>query len=836
MRKTSLPVSTVLLALAAIANQGLAAGEAPTTGDQGTLTPDQEAALRAIGDGPTSKAAVAAEAKYTQALALYRSAQFTAALEAVEEAINAYPPHERAQVLRQDLLAVLSQRDNRLQMVTTWLHQIQDVKTQEAAVRMAALIEAGDKKMAAGDYQGAELDFDRVDVALRTFPYQFDWGTLPDQIAAKRLEARASSRRQELSERSKDRAAAQVKAETLANLQEDALHAKVDELLRRAKEAYKRKDYKRAEFDAWEAYQLDRRRDDARDLYLAARRKGHAQFDGEYREAKLELNARVHEEIHRALIPQSDLLVYPEDWRKRSLRQPQELGSSKVEPWMATIQDRLQQQVTFEFEDTSLEDVVNFFRQVTGVNIIVAPEVYASGSATVTLRARDMKFGDALKWVLELTNLFMAVQNQAIYISNEAVTGATLLRVYDVADLISPVRDFPGRELAYNSGSGGGGGGFDLFSGPAMEDGEAADPQDLVDFIQNNVAPGQWEGEGVAIEARTGSSLFISQAPEVHALVDQLLINMRNQRSLQVHMTVRVLEVRKNFFEEIGVEYHNSPAGLLNLGPGGPTASGTGTSGYTRVNEQNAFFGSTYYDMASAVPNQQAYSAGGPPGYSRGLHGEYAWKLGNFLGTDQINAVLSAVEEESDSQILQAPRITAFNGQRAHCAFMNQYAYISDYTVVNDNLDPTIEVLTYGDILDVRPVVSSDRKYITMEIRPSSVVLQGVFVELIAAPRVVGGGGDGGVVILGLPYPIELPNVVVRTLRSTVMLPDKATLLIGGFTTSTRQRTHMGIPFLSHIPFLGRLFSRNGIYDANRRLFFLLNAEIVDLAEKEALQ
>jgi Flp pilus assembly secretin CpaC len=125
-----------------------------------------------------------------------------------------------------------------------------------------------------------------------------------------------------------------------------------------------------------------------------------------------------------------------------------------------------------------------------------------------------------------------------------------------------------------------------------------------------------------------------------------------------------------------------------------------------------------------------------------------------------------------------------------------------------------------------------------MEIRPSSVVLQGVFVELISAPRVVGNGGGngGGVVILGLPYAIELPNVVVRTLRSTVMLPDKGTLLIGGFTTSIRQRTHTGIPFLSHIPFLGRLFSRNGTYDANRRLYFLLNAEIVDLAEKEALQ
>jgi protein transport protein HofQ len=68
------------------------------------------------------------------------------------------------------------------------------------------------------------------------------------------------------------------------------------------------------------------------------------------------------------------------------------------------------------------------------------------------------------------------------------------------------------------------------------------------------------------------------------------------------------------------------------------------------------------------------------------------------------------------------------------------------------------------------------------------------------------------------------------------MMPDKGTLMVGGFNNTLRQRTHTGIPFLSHIPFLGRLFSQNGVYDENRKIFFLLNAEILDLGEKESLQ
>ena len=98
------------------------------------------------------------------------------------------------------------------------------------------------------------------------------------------------------------------------------------------------------------------------------------------------------------------------------------------------------------------------------------------------------------------------------------------------------------------------------------------------------------------------------------------------------------------------------------------------------------------------------------------------------------------------------------------------------------------------------------------------------------------GGNDNFVgQVQQITVPIELPNVEVRQMRSTVILPDKGHMLLGGYLAGLRQRTHSGIPFLSHIPFLGRLFSKNGIYDENRRLYFLLTAEIIDLGEREAL-
>jgi tetratricopeptide (TPR) repeat protein len=143
---------------------------------------------------PIASTALRSQAALAQATALYRKANFVEAKDLVDDAVRLDPANAEAQSLREDILAVLSQRDNRVQMATNWARTMQDVRTQETAVRIGALIADGDKKQAAGDYSGAELDYDRAEVAIRSFPYPFPWGDLPAQIGGKRVEARALAR------------------------------------------------------------------------------------------------------------------------------------------------------------------------------------------------------------------------------------------------------------------------------------------------------------------------------------------------------------------------------------------------------------------------------------------------------------------------------------------------------------------------------------------------------------------------------------------------------------------------------------------------------------------
>jgi type II secretory pathway component GspD/PulD (secretin) len=69
--------------------------------------------------------------------------------------------------------------------------------------------------------------------------------------------------------------------------------------------------------------------------------------------------------------------------------------------------------------------------------------------------------------------------------------------------------------------------------------------------------------------------------------------------------------------------------------------------------------------------------------------------------------------------------------------------------------------------------------------------------------------------------------------RTTVTMPDGATLLLGGQNISEKQDFTSGIPVLSDIPIVSFLFSRKGRYTSNRRLLILLKAEIVILEEHE---
>jgi general secretion pathway protein D len=141
---------------------------------------------------------------------------------------------------------------------------------------------------------------------------------------------------------------------------------------------------------------------------------------------------------------------------------------------------------------------------------------------------------------------------------------------------------------------------------------------------------------------------------------------------------------------------------------------------------------------------------------------------------------------------------------------------------------PELANLEDGVLLDVRAVASSDRRFITLELRPTVIDL---------VPDEDGNPLPQETVSLGTTnsseVTIELPELRIQRLRTTATIPDGATLMLGGLKRSVEQNQKSGIPLLSDVPILGAAFTRQGEYTSKRKLIILLKATIVNPDENE---
>jgi len=173
---------------------------------------------------------------------------------------------------------------------------------------------------------------------------------------------------------------------------------------------------------------------------------------------------------------------------------------------------------------------------------------------------------------------------------------------------------------------------------------------------------------------------------------------------------------------------------------------------------------------------------------------------------------------------------------RSNMFFGEEIAYIAGYGVATGNLEAKVSVLTVGTSLDIKPMVSADHKYVTMEFKPASASVQ-FAEEVFIAPSSIALGTQNGVgraITQFNDYPIELPNIFLREAMTDLRIPDKGSMLIGGFGHTVEQKTGARIPVLGDIPFIGRLFGRRGTYSDRSQLYLLTTVTIIDYDELEA--
>jgi type II secretory pathway component GspD/PulD (secretin) len=77
----------------------------------------------------------------------------------------------------------------------------------------------------------------------------------------------------------------------------------------------------------------------------------------------------------------------------------------------------------------------------------------------------------------------------------------------------------------------------------------------------------------------------------------------------------------------------------------------------------------------------------------------------------------------------------------------------------------------------------------------------------------------------------KYPIIDIREAETRILMKDGETVVIGGLVKDVKKKENIGIPFLSKIPYLGWLFSRETTANEKVELLIFITAHIVQEGE-----
>jgi general secretion pathway protein D len=80
---------------------------------------------------------------------------------------------------------------------------------------------------------------------------------------------------------------------------------------------------------------------------------------------------------------------------------------------------------------------------------------------------------------------------------------------------------------------------------------------------------------------------------------------------------------------------------------------------------------------------------------------------------------------------------------------------------------------------------------------------------------------------------VQLPTFQVITVNTTVSVPDGGTVLLGGIKRLSEGRNEFGVPLLSKVPYVDRLFRNVGIGRQTESLMMMVTPHIIIQEEEE---
>jgi type IV pilus secretin PilQ/predicted competence protein len=274
------------------------------------------------------------------------------------------------------------------------------------------------------------------------------------------------------------------------------------------------------------------------------------------------------------------------------------------------------------------------------------------------------------------------------------------------------------------------------------------------------------------IDKRTNTIII----KDISATVDEILALIRglDSQTKQVSIDTRIVETSRTFLQELGIRW----GGFVNQDTGVKfprQVALTGRQGPTPVGG----------NFAIDLPNLTQ-----PPALALGFS--------LISNSSVIDLELQALERTGRGRIISNPKVVTLDNKEALIESGDEVPFKTETA----ESGPKVEFKDAKITLKVTPHISPD-DYVLLEIDAAK--------KEVDFSRTVESN----------------PTITSRQSKTSILVKDGATAVIGGLFKRTTADTREGIPVLSKIPYLGALFKTEQTRDDNDDLLFFITPRIV---------
>lgn len=519
------------------------------------------------------------------------------------------------------------------------------------------------------------------------------------------------------------------------------------------------------------------------------------------------LGTQVGEESYK-LAEQNDRLR-----RQVERIQPAPPPLAPVAPVYDPLENRI---VTINMNEANVGGLLWALADQLGMNLIVDPDVLARDQRA-SLYLKNVTAREVYNHILTAFDLHGETRGGALVVSpmEERIFSVDMLNSNTSLEMSS------GGDV-FGAGASGAGGGGDSLRGKLILDGNVGKQNDpykqlaasVESIIKEDVASvgtqAPREAARYSLDPLTGS-LFVRARPSQVRAVAKLVERNQEMLGRQVLVEAQLIDVSLSDEFRYGVDWTKLRGRVAGITGDSPIAAdpyyGVDADGEPILNPLFPGADSNTLEKILTIPRQLIGSALG-----RGTGVSY---LGDTFG-----ATLNVLREFGNVKVLSNPSVRVRNGTPAYLSVGQNIRYVSKSTTTfsnpgggatNTSSDVQTESLFSGVVIGVAPLIHDDGK-----------------VELLVHPMQTDvAPGSLELVEVGSGNAVTLPIISFKGLTTTLNLRDGDTVLLGGLIDQQSQGTDNGVPGLSDVPGLGKLFGSEAKSKSSRELVMVLRVTVI---------